>query len=201
VAEPAGRKPREQSSGGGILQIVGTVVGLLAFFLGVQSFGDLKQRLFPQVVASTTPSIAPEPEASTTPDRDLVKWRYVQDADAACARASKGTPGKIDTITYDWMTRVLTARERFYQAWTAVPWPAGEPDPVHEAELRKIWADFAAGTAAWREMRNDLKAHDGTEYNLDLEDFVNARNSFIDGANRFGFRSCNYGFPTTSAWT
>jgi hypothetical protein len=202
VTQSAGGKPGGESSGWGTVQIVGTVVGLVAFFLGVQSFGELKQKFFPSTaVTSASPSTATQPVSSPSPDREAVKWRYVRNADAACAKTLTNIPGKINNITYDWMTRVLTGRDRFYAAWTKVPWPAEGPvDPVYNEEIKKIWADFSAGTAAWREMRADLKARDGVQYNLDLETFASARDSFVDGANRFGFQRCNYAFPTTSTW-
>ncbi len=95
---------------GGIGYLRGSV--LVAFLLGVQSFGELKQKLFPSPpAASATPSTA-VPSPRPTPGREALKWRYVEDADTACARTLTAGPGEIDTISYDWMTRVLTARER-----------------------------------------------------------------------------------------
>jgi len=202
VAQSTGGKPGEESSASRNLQVFGTIVGLVAFFLGVQNMGELKQKLFPSPAAtSASPSPVAQPASHPGPDREAVKWRYVRDADVACAKTLTNVPGRIDTITYDWMSRVLTVRERFFTAWTKVPWPVGGPiDEVYSAEIRKIWADFSNATAAWRELRADLKARNGTQYNLDLATFSRAHDSFVDGANRFGFRSCNYTFPTTSPW-
>jgi hypothetical protein len=203
VAQSTGGKPGEESSASRKLQVFGTIVGLVAFFLGVQSIGELKQKLFPSpAITSATPSpTTTQPASRSGHDREAVKWRYVQNADAACAKTLTSVPGRIDTITYDWMTRVLDARERFLTAWTKVPWPADSPvDEVYNAEVTKIWTDFSNATAAWREMRADLKAGNGRQYDLDRATFSRSHDSFVDGANRFGFQSCNYTFPTTSPW-
>jgi hypothetical protein len=50
----------------------------------------------------------------------------------------------LQVFSDDRMTQVLAARERFFAAWTKVPWPAGSPvDDVYNAEISKIWADFS----------------------------------------------------------
>ena len=113
MAQSTGEKPGEESSTSRNLQVFGSIVGLVAFFLGVQNIGELKQKLFPSpAVASATPSPTWQPASRSGHDREAVKWRY----------------------------------------------------------------------------------------NLDLATFSHAHDSFINGANRFGFRGCNYTFPTTSPW-
>jgi hypothetical protein len=97
VAQSTGEKPGEESSTSRNLQVFGTIVGLVAFFLGVQNIGELKQKLFPSpAVASATPSPTWQPASRSGHDREAVKWRYVQNADVACAKTLTNVPGRID---------------------------------------------------------------------------------------------------------
>ena len=189
-------KAAGKKSGGLDLQQFATILGLVAFLLGVQSYGELRDRIFPHpVVPSSSPS------AAVTPDREAVKWRYVATADASCARTFKGLPvTKGGDTTYGWMTAVLAVRRRNLTAWQAVPWPATPVDPVYRAELSKLWSDFDEATRYWEAMANDLRAKNRVQYNFDRGTFLTARDSFVEGANRFGFRACNEGYPTTTAW-
>lgn len=183
-------------STGPTLQQIATVIGLVTFLLGVQSLGELQQKLFPSpVVPSSSPSTV------ATPDREAVRWRYVANADAVCARATQGLPAtKGGDTSYEWMVAVLAVRRRSLTAWQAVPWPVPGIDPVYLAELRKMWSDFDEATRFWESMANDLRARNRVQYNFDRDTFLSARDSFVAGANGFGFRACNDGYPTTTAW-
>jgi hypothetical protein len=193
--KPGAQNSDDDKSWARTLGLIASIAGLLAF-LGVANYQDLVHRLFPQPPAPvvTTPATTP------APDPAVLKWTYIRQADAVCAEVTrKGADiPAVPRVTYAWMKRFLDLRHETLTAWQAVRWPVSSIDPVNAGELHKIWADFEEATNDWAAMMEDLRKNRLDDFNAHLGYHNTADASFVDGANRYGFSSCNHSFASVS---
>ncbi|MEO3821256.1 hypothetical protein [Plantactinospora sp. B24E8] len=143
----------------------------------------------------TRPRPRPTPE-ETTPDPEDVRRAYVRQADEACLTAVEARPGPVSVLNYEWMMDVAAARERMLADWQTVSVQPSGGSNVNR--VREMWQDFHEATTYWRYMANNLLARNKDGYNAELRRFQYANTSFLQRANRYGFRVCNFQWPTAA---
>lgn len=217
----AEEKSDESTSWMKIIPVVSAAVSLVVFL----GWGDQLRQLIPFAhnptpsAAATTPSllpttyspirVTPVPEAvrtttttysptTTTVDLETVRWNYINSADRACGAAMANRPGAISVATYGWMMQVLAAREQMQSAWQQVSIRPG--DAVTVGRVQKMWADFTNANWYWKYMADSMQARNFAAYNANLNSFNLATSSFVDGANRFGFKVCNFQWNTMNPY-
>lgn len=153
----------------------------------------------PAEVVKTPAKVVATTEVETTtptPDPEQVRWDYIVRADAACRTAVQNRPAWVRVLDYDYMAAVLNARNRMMNDWGTVPI---EPyEAANTSRIQKIWSDFGNASWYWKYAIDALAANRTADYQTELERYRQANSSFIDGANRYGFRMCNFGWASVS---
>jgi hypothetical protein len=151
----------------------------------------------PVTVRTTTPTTTYSP-TTTTPDPETARWNYINRADTACNAAVLSTPGWVPTATYDYMMAVLRAREKMETDWQQV---LIEPhDAVNVGRVQKMWSDFTNANWYWKYMADSMAAGNKAAFNANLNNYTLATSSFVDGANRYGFKVCNFQWNTMNPY-
>ena len=153
----------------------------------------------PTKVVKTPSEVAATTEFKTTtptPDPEQVRWDYIVRADAACRTTVQNRPAWVPVLDYAYMAAVLNARNQMLNDWRNVPI---EPyEAANTSRLQKIWSDFVNASWYWKYTIDALVANRPAVYKAELERYRQANSSFIDGANRYGFRVCNFGWASVS---
>ena len=201
---PATNRQSDEISWGKVLGVVASIVGVLAF-AGIANYQDLMYKLSPQ--SSNSPSSRPAAVASTPAaepgtDPEAVRWKYVRAADTACAKVTSKAAKIPDVkqITYDWMKKFLDLRREMLKTWQAVEWPESTIGPVDSAKISKIWSDFDDANQGWAAMAEDLRRKDADSFNRHRDYYGSANASFVNGANAYGFSTCNYSFASVGMY-
>jgi hypothetical protein len=156
-----------------------TYLALAAFFFGVGTFADLRNRV-----------VAPPPAAA-----DAAKDGYVKALDQYCtgfvgARPSGNAAAGWAKITADDLD-VLAARNRMNLAWNAFPVPRTmAPEAIGAFESIKSY--YFAASDLLQAAVDRAKAGDAAGYALAIGLYRQTNAAFLKGASDFGFTVCNH---------
>jgi hypothetical protein len=154
-------------------------LGLAAFFFGIGTFSDLRNRF------------APPPPSSA----QAAKHAYVSTLDTYCqgfiklpARTTKDT-GYAGIAGDD--LAVLTARNRMDEAWTLYPAPR-DLAPEDLGAFESIKSYFFAANDLLQAAVARARAGDGGGYALDIGLYRQTNAAFLKSASDYGFTVCDH---------
>lgn len=128
-----------------------------------------------------------------SPDPEDVRWDYITRADNACRVAIENRPAAVPVLTYDYMMNVLVAQNGMLADWRSV---LIEPYNLVNVSrgLRRFGVRLQSASWYWKYMADALLVKNRAAFSAELERYRAATFSFIYGADRYGFKVCNYGW-------
>ncbi|XVS60567.1 hypothetical protein ACQPYE_19835 [Actinosynnema sp. CA-299493] len=158
----------------------------------------------PEVAGATAEETTTDDETTTdettttteTPSPEELRQAYIRQADAACAPAIESRPARVATLDYGYMMSVLESRNRMAQDWGSV---VVEPrDAGNYSRIQQLWNDFHHASTFWNYMADALLAHDSAAFDAELERYRASTTAFVNGATRYGFTMCAFGWNSVS---
>ncbi|QQQ79832.1 hypothetical protein IOD16_16405 [Saccharothrix sp. 6-C] len=158
---------------------------------------ELSEVVDPTTEETTEETTTEETTTTTeTPSPEELRQAYIRQADAACAPAIGNRPARVATLDYGYMMSVLESRNRMLQDWRSV---VVEPrDAGNYARIQQLWNDFNHASAYWNYMANALLARNSATFDAELERYRAATAAFVNGATRYGFAMCGFGWNSVS---
>jgi hypothetical protein len=154
-------------------------LALAAFFFGIGTFTDLRNRL---AASGPTPAQA-------------AKDGYVNTLDEYCKSFVGVRPGGNKGTGYDRIAAddldVLTARNRMNLAWNTFSIPQSM-DPKDIGAFESVRSYYFAASDLLQAATNRAKAGDGDGYALDIGLYRQSNAAFLKAASDFGFTVCNH---------
>ena len=145
-------------------------------------------------VADTTPKKTTT--TTETPSPEELRQAYIRRADAACAPAIEDRPAWVAKLDYRYMMSVLEARNRMLQDWKAVA--VELLDAADYGRILQLWNDFHHASTFWTYMANALLARNSAAFDAELERYRASTAAFVNGATRYGFTVCAFGWNSVS---